>query len=82
MGVSLRLSQKGAILVAVPLFFELLFVFILVTLLQQADAEAQQQARSRAIIYQADDLSRLFHDANLTLLGYSSTRSPLFYDSF
>lgn len=82
MAVSLKLSQKGAILVAVPLFFELLFVFILVMLLQQADAEAQQQARSRAIIYQADDLSRLFHDANLTLLGYSSTRSPLFYDRF
>ncbi|HNG21171.1 MAG TPA: PAS domain S-box protein, partial [Candidatus Obscuribacter sp.] len=82
MAVSLKLSQKGAILVAVPLFFELLFVFILVMLLQQADAEAQQQARSRAIIYQADDLSRIFHEANLTLLGYSSTRSPLFYDRF
>lgn len=82
MGFRLKLTQKGTILVAVPLFFELLFVLLLVMSLQQADAEAQEQARYRAIIYQAGDLSKLFHDANLTLLGYSITRSPLFYDRF
>lgn len=82
MGASLKLTQKGAILVAVPLLFELIFVLLLVVLLQQAEAELQQQARSRALIYQADNLSKIFHEANVTLLGYSITRSPQFYDRF
>lgn len=82
MGASLKLTQKGTILVAVPLLFELVFVLVLVVLLQQAEAEVQQQAHSRAIIYQADNLSKIFHEANLTLLGYGITRSPQFYDRF
>lgn len=82
MGANLKLTQKGAILVAVPLFFELVFVLLLVVLLQQAEAEVREQTRFRSIIYQADDLSKLFHEANLTLLGYSITRSPQFYDRF
>jgi len=56
MPLNLTISQKGLLLVAVPLLFELFFVFVLVTLHRQAEAEVQRDILSKNIIHHADAL--------------------------
>lgn len=52
--VNLKLSQKGLILVSVPLAFELLLIGLLVWLLQQAEAEIKREMQARTIISRAN----------------------------
>lgn len=80
--VNLKLSHKGLILVSVPLLFELIFLLTLTMLLRQAEIEVQRQIRSKAIISQANTLSKLFYDAGVAMGGYSITKSPLFSDRY
>ncbi len=51
-------------------------------LLRQAEIEVQRQIRSKAIISQANTLSKLFYDAGVAMGGYSITKSPLFSDRY
>ncbi len=78
---NLKIVHKGAILVLVPLLFELVFLAVLTELLHRAEVEVQRQVRSKAIISQANTLSKLFYDAGVAMGGYSITKSPLFSDS-
>lgn len=55
----LKLSDKAFILVAVPLVFELIFIAILASLLQQAETEIHKVDRARAIIAQMNKLHGL-----------------------
>jgi PAS domain S-box-containing protein len=80
--LQLKISHKGFILVLVPLVFELVFLIVLSVLLQQAEFEVQRQVRSKAIISQANALSKLFYDAGVAMGGYSITKSPLFSDRY
>lgn len=82
MRLNLKLSHKGLILVSVPLIFELIFLLTLTMLLRQAEIEVQRQIRSKAIISQANTLSKLFYDAGVAMGGYSITKSPLFSDRY
>jgi PAS domain S-box-containing protein len=82
MKFNLQLSHKGIILVSVPLILELVFIAILSVLLHQAEVEVQRQIRSKAIISQANALSKLFYDAGVAMGGYSITKSPLFSDRY
>lgn len=82
MRLNLKLSHKGLILVSVPLLFELIFLLTLTMLLRQAEIEVQRQIRSKAIISQANTLSKLFYDAGVAMGGYSITKSPLFSDRY
>ncbi|HMY52921.1 MAG TPA: CHASE3 domain-containing protein, partial [Candidatus Obscuribacter sp.] len=82
LNVNLKISHKGFILVLVPLVFELVFLIILSVLLQKAEEEVQRQVRSKAIISQANVLSKLFYDAGVAMGGYSITKSPLFSDRY
>jgi PAS domain S-box-containing protein len=66
----------------VPLLFELIFLLTLTMLLRQAEIEVQRQIRSKAIISQANTLSKLFYDAGVAMGGYSITKSPLFSDRY
>ena len=72
--ISLKIVHKGAILVLVPLIFELFFLAVLTELLHQAELEVQRQVRSKAIISQANTLSKLFYDAGVAMGGYSITK--------
>ncbi len=65
-----------------PLLFELIFLLTLTMLLRQAEIEVQRQIRSKAIISQANTLSKLFYDAGVAMGGYSITKSPLFSDRY
>ena len=69
-------------MVLVPLFFELIFLGVLTELLHRAEVEVQRQVRSKAIISQANTLSKLFYDAGVAMGGYSITKSPLFSDRY
>ncbi|MDQ5936056.1 MAG: domain S-box protein [Cyanobacteriota bacterium erpe_2018_sw_21hr_WHONDRS-SW48-000092_B_bin.40] len=82
LNLQLKISHKGFILVLVPLVFELVFLIVLSVLLQQAEVEVQRQVRSKAIISQANALSKLFYDAGVAMGGYSITKSPLFSDRY
>jgi CHASE3 domain sensor protein len=62
--------------------FELIFLLTLTMLLRQAEIEVQRQIRSKAIISQANTLSKLFYDAGVAMGGYSITKSPLFSDRY
>lgn len=82
LNLNLKISHKGFILVLVPLVFELVFLIFLGVLLQNAEVEVQRQVRSKAIISQANALSKLFYDAGVAMGGYSITKSPLFSDRY
>jgi|GEM_PF-1760089 len=78
----LSISSKGFILILVPLLFQIGLLFLLAVQLQNAEAEVQRQVRSKAIISQANALSKLFYDAGVAMGGYSITKSPLFSDRY
>ena len=80
--LQLKISQKGLILVLVPLACQLMFFVGLSVLLQQSEVEVQRQIRSKAIISRANSLSKLFYDAGVAMGGYSITKSPLFADRY
>jgi PAS domain S-box-containing protein len=82
MKLNLQLSHKGIILVSVPLILELVFIAVLSVLLHQAEVEVQRQIRSKAIISQATQLSKMFYDAGIAVGGYSITKSPIFSDRY
>ncbi|MBY0358362.1 MAG: HAMP domain-containing histidine kinase [Candidatus Obscuribacterales bacterium] len=80
--MTLKISQKGLILVAVPLLCEILFVSILIFLLNQAEHDAQRANRAKLVILQAQSFSKGFFDAGASLLAYTKTGSPLFAQRF
>lgn len=73
---------KGYALLLLPLFVQFCLLFALSDLLIQAEQEVQRQVRSKAIISQANALSKLFYDAGVAMGGYSITKSPLFSDRY
>ena len=60
----------------------MIFLGVLTELLHRAEVEVQRQVRSKAIISQANTLSKLFYDAGVAMGGYSITKSPLFSDRY
>lgn len=74
----LTLFQKGMILVAVPLLFELVFLGTLAALLQRSEAVAQREAASKKIIFAADRVNRTFFNCAVALYTYTTTDNPQF----
>ena len=79
---NLSISSKGFILILVPLVFQIGLLLVLTLQLQKAEAEVQNEIRSKAVISQANALSKLFYDVGVAMGGYSITKSPLFADRF
>ncbi|MDR3615082.1 MAG: PAS domain S-box protein [Candidatus Obscuribacterales bacterium] len=80
--LNLSLATKGSFIVLAPLAVEMVFVIVLGFFLNQAEMEVQRQIRSKAIIAQANTLSKMFYDAGVAMGGYSITKSPLFSDRY
>ncbi|HIA54564.1 MAG TPA: HAMP domain-containing protein [Candidatus Melainabacteria bacterium] len=78
MRLDLKLSQKGLILVLVPIVFELIFVVCLATLLKQAEEGMIKENHSRAVVTTAHDLQKIFYDAGAALSFYRMTRDDSF----
>jgi len=79
---SLSISSRGFILILVPLLFQIGLLFLLAVQLHNAEEEVNRQVRSKAIISQANALSKLFYDAGVAMGGYSITKSPLFSERY
>jgi signal transduction histidine kinase len=71
--VNLKLSQKGLILVCVPLAFELIFVAVLTVLLLQAESETKRAKHSQALISQANSVIQTIYQGAVALTGYVMT---------
>lgn len=82
MRFDLRLSQKGLILVLVPIVFELIFVVCLATLLKQAEDGMIKENHSRAVVTTTHDLQKLFYDAGAALSFYRMTRDESFMQRY
>lgn len=72
-----RLIQKGFILVAVPLVFEIIFVLSLAWLLNQAENDVKAQIHAKNVIFECAKFSGYMQDAGLQLGSYSITTNPL-----
>ncbi len=71
MRVNLNLTQKGLILVSVPLVSGLIFFIALRVMLSQAEIRATQAAQSRDIISKAGYLSSQFIDAGTAVAAFA-----------
>lgn len=70
---NLQLSQKGYILVAVPLLFQLLFVAVLGFFLNRAELESKSLAHSQAVIGTASQCrQRVFQTGMSVFVSYMS----------
>lgn len=73
--IDLSITQKGLVLVAVPLLFELLFVAVLVVLLRQADADVEREIRAKTIAQHVSLLTKRYFAALTDVGVYNLTRS-------
>ena len=66
----LTLSQKGLVLVALPLLFQLAFIGVLSALLSQSEKQVQKSANARAILLKSASINKLLIEAGGALSGY------------
>lgn len=79
---NLKLSQKGVLLVAVPLIVSLAFIGTLALLLNQARDVARKQVHAKAVIEETNTVRGLLDDAAANMGGYVQTRSLLWNDRY
>jgi signal transduction histidine kinase len=82
MWLKLNVSQKGLILVSVPLVFELVFICFLTILLQQSESEAQRYAQSKEIVSEVNNLTKTFLDLGFALIAWKATKSRSFVHQY
>jgi K+-sensing histidine kinase KdpD len=80
--LNLKIRQQGAILVAVPLVFELVLVGWLAFALFQAKAQMDSESQSRAVVQEASGLGRAVLDAGTILFALRFTSNPKFINAF
>ncbi len=73
MKLDLKLSQKGWILVSVPLAFELIFVIMLAFLVRQAEDLAAREKHSKAVIDKANDMAMTYYELIQGIAIYTIT---------
>jgi PAS domain S-box-containing protein len=71
MPLNLSLTQKGLLLVSVPLVFEVGFVVYLWGIVEKADLEIRRQEHARSILQHMNSLTRKLVDAGTTAGSYS-----------
>lgn len=73
--MQLKLAHKLLLLVVLPLFFELCFVFVLSGLLRNAEIELHRESHSKAVIAESNELVKNFYDASSALVAYAVSPS-------
>lgn len=81
-GIQLTLFQKALVLVAIPLFFELAFLATLNALLIQAEQQAEQAERAKAVIVQTNKVIQLLFDVSFAFVAYDAATNNLFKRRF
>lgn len=82
MKLSLNLKQKGLLLVAVPLIFELIFVAFLVVLQDESERAAERVAHSKAICIAAETVIRNSYDAASAFVLFLVAKTPNYAERF
>lgn len=72
---NLKLSQKGLLVIGIPLVFELIFIATLFVLLAQAADEIAQESKSKMFIADVQRFNTLFKDTVLTATLYAKTKN-------
>lgn len=82
--LNLKISQRGFLLVSIPLVFEIIFVVVLTSLITQVEAEMRREAHAKDVVRTVFKLQRDMLDcataaASFSLSGdtYSDERFPL-----
>ena len=78
MRLSLKISHKGLLLVLIPVFFQLVFVSVLIQQLNQAEQDLQNEIRSKDIVYTTSMIGRNFAESVAFASAYSTTESLFF----
>ncbi len=68
-----RLTNKGLILVSIPLIFQIIFIAILSYSVERAEDAARKAEISRSIVYEIEAIDKLFYEAGLSLVIYKLT---------
>jgi len=82
MQFNLKLSQKGLILVLVPLIFYIGFIIVLKGFVDQADAERRVEAHSKAIVTEANDLSKHLFDISGNIVALNFSQHEMVYNRY
>lgn len=82
--LNLKISQRGFLLVSIPLVFEIIFVAVLTSLITQVEAEMRREAHAKDVVRTVFKLQRDMLDCataaasfSLTSDAYSDERFPL-----
>src|SRR5277367_1033567 len=78
MWLNFKISQKGLILVTVPLLFEVAFIILLTTMLRQSEIEAESYAQSRQIVTEINNFTKAYMDLGVSLIAWKATRHTNF----
>jgi len=70
----LKLSQKGLILVAIPLLFQVIFFVVLAGLISSAEREEMIAKRGERITARIGNVSKYLIESEMALIGYSCRR--------
>ena len=78
MWLNFKISQKGLILVTVPLLFEVAFIILLTTMLRQSELETESYAQSRQIVSEVNNFTKAYLDLGVALIAWKATRHSNF----
>jgi signal transduction histidine kinase len=78
MWLNYKISQKGLILVTVPLLFEVAFIILLTTMLRQSEIETETYAQSRQIVSEVNNFTKAYLDLGVALIAWKATRHSNF----
>lgn len=80
--LDLKVGQKGLLLVAMPLAFQLVFILTLGLLLHQTEKEVEKEALARKVNSATGMLARHILDFVVGSVGYGYTRTDTFNDHY
>ncbi len=74
--LNLKISQRGFLLVSIPLVFEIIFVSVLTSLITQVEAEMHREAHAKDVVRTVFKLQRDMLDCATAAASFSITGDP------
>lgn len=82
MQLKLDITAKGLILISIPIISELLLVFVLVVLVNRADAIALAEHRKKAFVMEMHEVGLQVYEELNVLIAYYTSRQPKLLERF
>src|SRR5690349_16570560 len=80
--LNLKISQRGFLLVSIPLIFEIIFVAVLTSLITQVEAEMRREAHAKDVVRTVFKLQRDMLDCATAAASYSLTSDTYMDERF